>query len=281
MSPTRTDAPARPQGRPATDRPSLDPRIRQRRAAVTRRRGRRRLVVVVCLAALAAAAVGGWFLLHSRWLSARVVTVVGSVHTPPAEIEAVAGLAGHPPMVDVDPGAAAARLEQLPWVRSATVQRQWPDGVRVTVVEETPVAVVAPPAGDPRAHAGTPGAWALVDRAGRVLADRPGPPAGLVRLEPPSRPGAPGSWLAPAAGPGLVVAATLPRAFSAQVTAVVVNRGGQVTLDMTTPVTVKLGDTTQLDQKYEAAAAALAGAKLAAGDVINVSVPDSTTVGPG
>ncbi len=50
---------------------------------------------------------------------------------------------------------------------------------------------------------------------------------------------------------------------------------------MTTPVTVDLGDTTQLDQKYEDAAAALAGATLAAGDVIDVSVPDSTTVGPG
>ena len=195
MSPTRT-AP-RPARRAAGSRsPAARPAHRQRRAAVTRRRGRRRLVVVVCLAALAAAAVGGWFLVHSRWLSARVVTVVGSVHTPPAEI-AVAGLAGHPPMVDVDPGAAAARLERLPWVRSATVQRQWPDGVRVTVVEETPVAALAPPAGDP-GGAGASGAWALVDRDGRVLADRPAPPAGLVRLETPARPGAPGAgWRPP------------------------------------------------------------------------------------
>jgi cell division protein FtsQ len=259
---------------------ALDPRIRQRRAAVSRRRGRRRLGVVLVLVALGGAAVGGWCLLHSRWLSARVVTVVGSVHTPTAEIEAVAGLGAHPPMVDVDPGAVAGRLEQLPWVRRATVERQWPDGVRVTVVEETPVAVVAPPAGHPPAHRAPP-SWALVDRAGRVLADRSAPPAGLARLEAPARPGPPGSWLAPAAAPGLVVAATLPRAFSAQVTAVVVGHGGQVTLELTTPVTVRLGDTTQLDQKYEAAAAALAGAKLAAGDVINVSVPDSVTVGPG
>jgi cell division protein FtsQ len=241
--------------------------------------------------ALVGLVVGGWYLAHSRWLSARVVTVVGSTHTPTAEIEQVAGLADHPPLVDVDPGAAAARLEQLPWVERATVHREWPDGVKVTVVEATPAAAVALPhaaqnakgasAARSTATAGaTSSGWALVDRSGKVLTDQATPPANLVRLEVPARPGAPGSWLGSAADPGLDVVSSLPRAFSAQVTAVVVGHGGQVTLDLTTPVTVDLGTTTQLPQKYEAVAAVLAGAKLTAGDVINVSVPDSVTVGP-
>ena len=138
--------------------------------------------------------------------------MVGSVHTPAAEIVAVAGLSHDPPMLDVDPGAAAARLEQLPWVSTATVSRQWPDGVRITVVERTPVAAVhtAPPAQP----------WALVDRTGRVLGDVAAPPAGLVQLVVPVVPGLPGRDLAAAAAPGLRVAATLPRAFSAQVTQV-------------------------------------------------------------
>ena len=109
----------------------------------------------MALVAVGAAVAGGWWLLHSRLLSAKVVTVVGSVHTPAAEIEAVAGVSGHPPLLDVDSGAAEARLEQLPWVRSATVARQWPDGVKITVVEQTPVAAVALVAAAPKA-AGSP-----------------------------------------------------------------------------------------------------------------------------
>lgn len=218
--------------------------------------------------------IGGWFLLHSRVFAARVVTVVGSVHTPTAEIISVAGLSDHPPMIDVDPATGAARLEQLPWVSKATVSRLWPDGIRISVVEHSAVAVVATtsPAAEP---------WALVDRSGRVLADVASPPAGLVRLATPDAPGPPGSGMGTAATAGLRVAASLPRAFSAQVTSVEVSQGGQVTLAMTTPVTIMLGATTQLHQKYEDAAALLAGAKLVAGDVIDVSVPDSPTVSEG
>jgi cell division protein FtsQ len=318
MTPTKADASRKAPGRTAhrTDRmsprkpartatgPPVDPRIRQRRAAVTRREGRRRLRIVLVLLLVVLALVGVWFLLHSRLFVARVVTVVGSVHTPTAEIVSVAGLSHDPPMIDVNPGATAARLERLPWVSVATVSRRWPDGVRITVVERTPVATVstsAPPTSPTTTPAGTsptttpagtsptttpattttaPLPWALVARSGRVLADTTSPPAGLVHLVGPSAPGPPGSDVA-GAGPGLTVVATLPRAFSAQVTEVDVSAGGQVTLKLTTPVTIFLGTTAQLAQKYEDAASVLAGAKLVTGDVIDVSVPESPTVAQG
>jgi cell division protein FtsQ len=240
--------------------------------------------VVLGAAALAA---GGWFLLHSPLLSARVVRVEGSVHTSRARIVAVAGLAHEPPLIDVDPGAAAARLEALPWVARATVTREWPDGVEVRVVERRPVAVLPTTAAGPRAKPGAAPArapeepWALVDRSGRVLALTANPPTGLVHLTAPVQAGAPGSTVPREALAGLRVAATLPPAFRAQVTAVVVEPGGRVHLTLTTPVTVDLGTASQLPEKYEDTAAVLAGASLVAGDVIDVSVPDSPTVGPG
>jgi len=272
MSLTKAETRPRPPGR--TTAPQVDPRIRERRAAIARREGRRRLRIVVLVAVIVLLLIGGWFALHSKVLAARVVTVVGSVHTPASEIISVAGLSDHPPMIDVDPATAAARLEQLPWVAKATVSRLWPDGVRISVVEHSVVAVVATtsPAADP---------WALVDRSGRVLADVASPPAGLVRVTSSDVPGPPGSEMGPSTAAGLRVAATLPRAFSAQVTSIEVGHGGEVTLAMTTPVTIVLGATTQLHQKYEDAAALLAGAKLVAGDVIDVSVPDLPTVSEG
>ena len=85
MTPTKTDAPRRAAAaRPARPGPRIDPRIKERRTAVVRQAGRRRrrflLIAVVAVAVLA----GAWFFLHTKVLAARVVTVVGSVHTPNA-----------------------------------------------------------------------------------------------------------------------------------------------------------------------------------------------------
>jgi cell division protein FtsQ len=226
--------------------------------------------VLGALVVVAALAAGGWFLLHSRLLSARVVTVTGSAHTPAAAVVAAAGLARRPPLLDIDPAAVAARVERLAWVDTATVVRHWPDGVSISVVERTPVAVVTGGAAG--------GAWAEVDGGGRVLVAVAAPPAGLVRVVAPVTAGAPGSTLGPAARPGLSVAATLPPAFAGQVTEVDVGGGGQVTLKLTTPVTVNLGSTAQLAAKYEDVAALLARATLTAGDVLDVSVPESPLV---
>ena len=115
----------------------MDPRISARRTAVIKEQGRRRLVIAGVALGIVALLVGGWFLLHTPLFSARSVTVTGNVHETAAQVVAQAGLASHPPLLDVNAGAVAARLEQLPWVRTATVQVSWPDGVHIAVTEET------------------------------------------------------------------------------------------------------------------------------------------------
>ncbi len=307
MTPTKTDAPRRADApRPAT---RIDPRIKERRTAVVRAAGRRRRRILLIAIAAVAVLAGAWFFLHTKVLAARVVTVAGAAHTPDAEIITAAGLGGHPPLIDVDTGAVAARVERLPWVATAAVSRDWPDGVRIVVTERTPAAAVsatgpagsaaaaggvaaagATPAGatpstttttapPPPSSGGGPGtgAWALVDGTGRVLTDTASPPAGLVHVVGPAAAGAPGTVLT-GDRPALVVAASLPKAFAGQVTEVDVTAGGQVTLKLTSPVTVNLGTTAQLSQKYEDVAAVLAGAALTTGGVIDVSVPGSPVV---
>ena len=99
----------------------MDPRISARRAAVLRQQGRRRLYILVGALVVALVLVGGWFLLHSPLFAARSITVTGDVHESAAQVVAAAGLANHPPLLDVNGGAAAAGIERLPWVSSATV----------------------------------------------------------------------------------------------------------------------------------------------------------------
>ena len=129
-----------------------------------------------------AVVVGAWFLLHSPLFSARSVTVVGAVHETAAQVKTASGLSSHTPLLDVDRGAVSARVEQLPWVKSAVVAVSWPDGVRIALTEETPLAVV-PEAG---------GRWATVSADGRVLQGdlgAPGGAQGAFRAAIPGRPG--------------------------------------------------------------------------------------------
>ena len=246
----------------------IDPRISARRTAVIREQGRRRLRILAIGLAATALLIGVWFLLHTPLFGARSVTVTGNVHESAAQVIDAAGLANQPPLLDVDTGAVAARLERLPWVRTASVSVSWPDGVRIRVTEETPRFVVS--------EAG--GHWATLSADGRVLAVSVAREDGLLLLTVPQPPGAPGTVLPGRDQAGLDVASTLPVSFAAQVTGVTVEPAGWVQLSMTTPIAVDIGTATQLTAKYEDVSSILAGATLHNGDVIDVSVPDAPTV---
>jgi len=266
---TPTTTRARPAAGAA--RGGMDPRISARRTAVTRQHGRRRLHVVVGLLIGAGVLVGVWFLLHTALFSARALTVVGAVHETPAQVVQAAGLAGHPPLLSVNGGAAATGVERLPWVATATVHVSWPDGVRITVTEAVPRLVMG--------LAG--GKWAVLSTDGRVLSVGAVRPPGLIAIGGPQPPGLPGTTLGPRDQPALTVASSLPLSFGAQVTGVTVEPAGWVQLAMTTPILVDIGTATQLSEKYEDVSALLAGATLHNGDVIDVSVPDAPTVTEG
>jgi cell division protein FtsQ len=239
-----------------------------RRTAVIREQGRRRLYILAIALAGTAVLIGTWFLLHTPLFGARAVTVIGNVHETATQVIDQAGLASQPPLLDVDAGATAARIEQLPWVRSASVSVSWPDGVHIRVAEEAPRFVVS--------EAG--GHWATVSADGRVLAVSVAREDGLMLLTVPQPPGAPGSVLPARDDAGLDVASTLPASFAAQVTGVTVEPAGWVQLSMTTPIAVDVGTATQLTAKYEDVSSILAGATLHNGDVIDVSVPGAPTV---
>ncbi len=252
----------------------IDPRIRKRRDEIEQGRARRRARRTAGVLGAAALVAGGVALLHTPWFDAQVVTVTGAhPHTPASAIEAAAGLAHHPPLLSIDPGTAAARVESLPFIASAQVRRHWPDGVTIAVTERVPVATMAGPAGS----------WSELDGRGRTLAvgaaRAPGLPVLIVHGPTGPVPPAPtGSTLAPAAGPGLAVARTLPAAFAAQVVSVTVAPDGTVDLALDSGLTVQIGTDTDLTAKYEDVAAIIAHAPLQGAHTIDVTVPQSPTV---
>ncbi len=72
---------------------------------------------------------------------------------------AALGAARGTPMLEISPSAAKARLEALPWVRSASVERLLPDTLFVQITERQPLALWQ-----------RKGKLELIDREGTVVA---------------------------------------------------------------------------------------------------------------
>ena len=90
------------------------------------------------------------------------VSVTGHRYTPDSDILDAVGLDSARTMLGFDSRAAQDRIERLPWIERASVERVLPDRLEVRVSERSPVAVWR--RGDRNF---------LIDRSGRILAAIP------------------------------------------------------------------------------------------------------------
>jgi len=91
-------------------------------------------------------------------LTVQDVLVEGRSETPRADILAALALARGTPLLTVDPEAARLRIEALPWVKNAVVERHLPDTIFVRLTERAPVALWQ-----------KDGQLAAIDADGRIL----------------------------------------------------------------------------------------------------------------
>jgi cell division protein FtsQ len=126
-------------------------------------------VAVVGLAAGVA-----WALLGSSFFVVRSVRISGSATVPRATVLAAAGVRLGTPLIRVDPGAVARRVERITQVQSARVTKSWPDTVVIWIKRRTAVLAVAARGGFDR-----------MDRYGVVLGWGAAPPPGLILLASP------------------------------------------------------------------------------------------------
>lgn len=245
------------------ERVVVDPRFRERRIAVRKEAGRRRLKRLLLLIAVALVALTAVIVLKSPMLDVDEIVVDGAVNTDAATIAEVAGIERGAPLLLADLDGARAAIEGLPWVRSATVTRELPNGVRVEVVERTAVAMVA-----------AAGTMVVVDETGTVVSTSA--PAGAVF---PPYIAVISDLPAPAAGQrvdaGLITAIELagrlrenpPSAVAA------IRLEPTVRLELTAGGQVEFGDLSQIDDKVEAFRTMWARVDRSCLDTIDLRVP--------
>lgn len=231
--------------------PRLRPRPDERSRASSERRfaqraRRRRLLslrpVLIGVGVVTLVALAGWLVFRSSLLAVHSVSVRGQSRLTPAAVTRAARVPQGKPLALLDTAAVRRRVEAMPPVRSATVERVWPQGVRITVVERTPVAAVKRP--------GKP--LALVDDTGVLFADVAAAPPDMAVLSL-ANPG-PSD---PATKAALSVVAALPASLRPSVITISAPTPAAVTLSLSQGITVVWGDGSNSARKAQALTALL------------------------
>ncbi len=104
-----------------------------------------RLRTIIILAVALVLLAGGtlWVLYGSNWTRVERVSVSGTRVLTPGQVREAADVPLGDPLVSVDTEALEARLRRkLPRIDEVVVERSWPHGIGLKVIERTPVLMV-------------------------------------------------------------------------------------------------------------------------------------------
>lgn len=207
--------------------------------------------------------VGGVTASYGPWFRATTVTVGGEHRFSERRILRIAGVGPGTNLLHVDLARAERRLERNRWIADASVSRDLPHGLSVTVVERTGIAVV----GGGSAVTLIAGDGTSLGRAGARTDVLPTISSGDGSTEP----------TAAVLRLGAGVVAALPRSLTPQVQGVDVGDDGSILLQMRSGVMVTYGDDRDLRAKGQDLEAVLRWASGHGSPVawVDVSVPGS------
>jgi cell division protein FtsQ len=239
----------------------IDPRIRERRIEVIREAGRRRLRITLVVAS-AIIVVGVAFLtIHSPLLDLDHVRVTGAHRESTIDVQTAARLHLGDPLLFVDTGAVARRVEKLPWVEHAVVHREFPGTLTISITDYVPTAYVRRP----------DGLLVLIASSGRVVAVAHAAPASAVEILGERVAPRVGSLLSPPAAADVM--RYLPGRLRALVSAIGV--GDTFALELRSGGEVRLGTPDHLRAKGVAALGVLDQLAGRAFTYIDVSAPQA------
>ena len=258
------EAPVERKGHELDPAPPKETSARPEHAADPARRRRMMpwAIASCALLAVGAIAIG---LSYTPLVAARTLSVRGERHLTEGQILRIARLGEGTNLIHADLAGAETRLERNPWVAIATVERDLPHTLRISVTERTPLAVTARPNG----------ALAFVATDGTMMgsAAEGSPLPAIVATD--------GELPAPAEvlRTGAAVVDAMPVALQRRTGSISVVPDGSVAVETLTHIVVTYGDGAQLEAKGQTLEAVLdwserEGVALAA---VDVTVPGAPT----
>jgi cell division protein FtsQ len=163
-----------------------------------------RTLILAAAALVLLAAVGTWLVAFSAVFGVKTVTVRGTTELTPAAVRSAADIKTGTPLLRLDTGAVARRIEALPDVASVAVQTHLPSTVVISVTERIAVGYL---------EVGND--YVLVDKTGDQFRRSSSKPSRLPLFAVPS------GTTARATGQAVAtVAASLPRSLLAKVASI-------------------------------------------------------------
>jgi len=110
--------------------------------ATQERSVRRRRIVALVLLVPIVVATAAWAVTYTPVFDAKHIRVEGAVSLQPDDVRGLAGIESSTNVFHLQPDEVTARLLADPWIASATVAKELPNTVVLTVVERRPVGVI-------------------------------------------------------------------------------------------------------------------------------------------
>ena len=246
--------------------PAIDHRFVERREGVARVAFRARSRKQLVFGALLLTGLVLVVIAKSGLFDVRAIGVSGASRVDADVVRRAAQLHGQPSMFTLDAESVAARVRELPWVKSASVERRWPNRVEIRVVEYTPAAV---------AVAGNE--VALVASNNRVLARAALVPLGMPQITGITKLPNDGAQLLPANV--AEVARLLPAPLRSALVSIDVADPSGVVVKLV-DIDIRLGRLVDIDRKLRTAEAVLERGD-SCREYIDVSVPSAPVAGCG
>ena len=252
-------------------RSRIDPRMAQRRRSVTLARVQHRRRVVAAIIVTVIVVAGLVALTRSPVLDVDAIEVQGAPTASGAEaVQAAASVALGDPMVDLDAHAVMERVEEIAWVRTAEVGRDWPGTVVVAVAPRSPVVAVGRSAG----AADRATAWALVDADGVIMDEVEGVPPDVPVLLGTAATGPLGAQVESELEAGLAAADAFPASMAPALDHLALtDRGVDLVMGSGGTMTVNVGATTDIAAAYQSLAALFEAGELTCAATVDLEVP--------
>ena len=252
-----------------SDRPPVNERIARRRAEVRAQRRRRRLRRTVTVAVLVAVATGLVLLERSSLVALADLEVVGLERLEQQEVLTAAGIREGMSVLRIRRGTVEQRIEAMPLVEQARVERVGALGLRIRVEEEAPALTARFPAGS-----------VLVSEEGIVIGEGEAPGTLVVEVAGPAATPGEGIEAVPPLAAAHDVVLGLPGPLRALVASARARAEDDVRLVLESGTEVLWGGATRSSEKARALGAVLEDLGARTVSRVDVRAPMAPTVTP-